>query len=83
MVYDANDIIRADGSYTNIVSLTIEVIHSRAWTFPCQMTAGLVPEPLEPKMLIPWMVRPPTEVPLETSLALLGKVATRSVRNCK
>ena len=62
---------------------TMDEIHSRAWTVPCQIIAGLVPEPLEPKMLTPLMLRPPVDVPEVTILALLGKVATRSSRKVK
>lgn len=64
-------------------ALTIEEIHSRAWTVPCQMTAGFVPEPLEPKILIPLISRPPIEVPELTILALLGNDATKSSRKVR
>jgi len=62
---------------------TIVAIHSRAWTVLCQMIAGLLPEPLEPKIFIPSMSRPCRDLPELTIFALWGNWVTKSLRKVK
>ena len=59
------------------------VIHSRAWTFECQIMAGFVPLPEDPKILMPVMSLPSRDVPAVTIFELLGYAATRSDRNVR
>ena len=62
-------------------SVVIEVIHSRACTFPWIITAGLEPLPPLPQMWIPVRARPWTEVPTLTISDWPVKPACRSRRN--
>jgi hypothetical protein len=58
------------------------VIHSRAWTVPCQTTPFCDPFPPLPQMWIPLISRPSTDLPAEITSALLGYAAARSVTHC-
>lgn len=56
-------------------------IHSRACTVPCSKTAGFLPFPSLPKMWMPVMGRPSSELPDVTTSALAPWAAARSLRN--